>query len=73
MRRGLKCRLWATYLIQIKQKQKLPRRGKTGQLAGLAGQGTARQGMTGHDKAGTGYTQGEMMTNWHRTANTRRL
>ncbi len=31
------------------------------------------QGRAGHDKAGTGYTQGETMTNWHRTANTRRL
>ncbi len=33
----------------------------------------AWQGRTGHDKAGTGYTQCETMTNWHRTAHTRRL
>ncbi len=35
------------------------------------GKGLARQGWTGQDKAG--YIQGETMTNWHRTANTRRI
>ncbi len=50
MRRGLKCRLRATYLIKIKQtnKQKLPRRGKTDWLAGKAELDKAGQGWTGH-------------------------
>ncbi len=62
MRRGLKCRLWATYLIKIKQtnKQKLPRRGKTNWLAsrqGRAGQGRTGQAGQGRiGQAGQGWT-----------------
>ncbi len=42
-------------LVKNKTKQqKLPRRGKTGQLAGLAGQDRAGQGRTGQGRAGQG-------------------
>ncbi len=42
MRRGLKCRLWATYLIKIKQTNKNYPVGErqAGWLAGKAGQDT---------------------------------
>ncbi len=95
---------------KIKQQQKLPRRGKTGQLAGQgragqgrAGQGRGRagQGRAGQAGPGQGRTAGRagqgravragqwqgragqgragqrdrkhLMTNRHKTANTRRL
>ncbi len=58
------------YLIQkIKQnsnKQKLPCRGKTRQLA-------TRLGRARQDRAGQDTTRVTSMTNWHRTANTRIL
>ncbi len=67
------------------KQQKLPRRGKTGQLAGLARQDRARQGKarqgkarTGQDRTGHDTTRQDTfkvisMTNWQGTANTRRL
>jgi len=49
-----------------KQQQNYPLGEKQEQDKGLA-----RQGWTGQDRAG--YIQGEIMTNWHSTANTRRI
>ncbi len=71
MRRGLNgAGEWVLYSSKkIKQnKPKLPRRGKTGQLAGLARQDRARC-YPRQDNIDGEHT----MTNWHGTANTRRL
>ncbi len=60
MRRGLKCRLRATYLIKIKQTNKQTNKNypvgekQTGRLASR--QGRAGQGKAELDKAGQGWT-----------------
>ncbi len=56
---------------QNSNKQKLPRRGKTRQLASRFGK--PRQSRAEQSRAGQDTTKVTSMTNWHRIANTRKI